>query len=696
MDINRIGPASAAAAACLLVFFAGASSAEKLELQVLSGRPDMVSGGSALVQISGASAGGLKVRLNGQPIDGVFRPGPSAGTLLGRVEGLRQGANLLEVSGTHGSQKISLVNHPIGGPVFSGPHQQPFICQSEFLGLEKATDADCNAPTRVQYFYRSTKRLKPEEAKKQAKPADLGPGYLPLDPAAELPADIATTTTTDGKSVKFIVRVETGTINRGVYRIAFLHQPGSPLPDPWTKTQEWNGRLVYSFGGGARTGFRQGRTAVPLDLGAVGLGYAAAGSTLDVYGNNANDVINAETLMMVKEHFIKNFGVPVHTIGSGGSGGSIQQYLIAQNYPGLLDGIIPGASFADHTSVAEPILDCALIARVAEATKPALTPEQRLAVAGYGSWGLCESRNRSAPQWMQAAACDTSMPKEKVYDPVTNPKGVRCSMQDNEANIYGRDPKTGAAPQIYDNVGVQYGLGAFNDGKISAEQFLDLNERIGGFDADGNLGPARSSADPRALRIAYEKGRIDTGGGGLGSVPIIDFRRYGDLDGNPHDRMRSAQMRLRIERAFGNAANQVLLLNPAPGFNAIRVMDQWLDRIAADKSAGSMQQKIARNKPEELVDACWGPNQEKITDAKRCDELYPPHQDPRLVAGEPLIGETQKCVLKPVNPQDYKQPLSDAQLARLKKIFPQGVCDFSCPGVGEAILRKTWISYGDK
>jgi hypothetical protein len=696
MRISKIRPASVAVAACLALSFAVSSSAQKLALKVLSGRPDMVSGGSALVQISGPSLDSLKVRLNGHPIPGTLRPGPIAGTILGRVEGLHPGANLLEVSDAHGTQKLAIINHPIGGPVFSGPHQQPFICQTEFSGLEKAVDADCNAPTRVQYFYRSTKRSPPEAAKKKPQRGELGPGYLPLNPSAELPPDVAMTTTTDGERVKFIIRVETGTINRGVYRIAFLHQPGQPLPDPWTRIPGWNGRLVYSFGGGCGTGFRQGQTPVPLDLAAVAEGYASAGSTLDVYGNNANDVINAETLMMVKEYFVKNFGVPVHTIGSGGSGGSIQQYLIAQNYPGLLDGIIPGSSFADHTSVAEPILDCALIARVADAMKTPLTPDERLAVAGYGSWGLCESRNQGAPKWMRAAACDASMPKDKIYDPVTNPKGVRCSLQDNDANIYGRNPKTGAAPQILDNVGVQYGLRAFNQGKIDAEQFLELNELIGGFDADGNLGPARSSGDPRALRVAYETGRINTGGGGLGSVPIIDTRRYGDLTGNPHDRMRSAQVRLRIERANGSATNQVLLLNPAREVNPVRLMDQWLDRIAADKSAGSMQQKIARSKPEELVDACWGPSEEKITDPKRCDELYPPFQDPRLVAGEPLIGQTEKCALKPLDSKDYQQPLTDAQFTRLKKIFSRGVCDFSRPGAGEVTLRRTWISYGDK
>jgi hypothetical protein len=696
MRISRIGPLWVSTAACLALSFAASLFAQKLELKVLSGRPDMVSGGSALVEVSGRSPDSLKVRLDHQAIPNGFRPARTAGTLVGRVEGLNPGANLLEISGGHGTQKIVLINHPIGGPVFSGPHQQPFVCQAEFSGLEKAVDADCNAPTRVEYFYRSIRKLTPEEAKRQPRGGELGPGYLPLNPSAEMPPDVAMTTTTDGTRLKFIVRVETGTINRGVYRIAFLHQPGQPLPDPWTSTPGWNGRLVYSFGGGCGTGFRQGQGPVALDIGAVGLGYAAAGSTLDVYGTNANDVINAETLMMVKEYFVKNFGVPVHTIGTGGSGGSIQQYLIAQNYPGLLDGIIPGSSFADHTSVAEPILDCALIGRVASAMKTGLTPDQRLAVSGYGSWGLCESRNGGAPNWMRAAACDRSMPKDKVYDPVTNPKGVRCSLQDNEANIYGRDPKTGAAPQIFDNVGVQYGLRAFNDGKISAEQFLELNEIIGGFDADGNLGPARSSGDPRALRIAYETGRIDTGGGGLGSVPIIDFRRYSDLAGDVHDRMRSAQVRLRLEHANGSAANQVLLVNPARGFNAVRLMDQWLDRIAADKSAGPVLQRIARNKPQDLVDACWGPNEEKITDSKRCDELYPPFQDPRLVAGEPLIGQSEKCALKPLDPKDYRQPLTETQFAWLKNIFPQGVCDYSRPGAGEVVAHRTWISYGDK
>src|SRR4051794_21392058 len=94
--------------------------AGRIELKVLSGKAEMVSGGSALVQISGASLDHARVMLNGQDVTQSFRPGRTAGILVGRVDGLKPGANTLEA----GAGKLRLVNHPIGGPVFSGPHQQ--------------------------------------------------------------------------------------------------------------------------------------------------------------------------------------------------------------------------------------------------------------------------------------------------------------------------------------------------------------------------------------------------------------------------------------------------------------------------------------------------------------------------------------------------------------------------------------------
>src|SRR5262245_65925109 len=88
----------------------------------------------------------------------------------------------------------------------------------------------------------------------------------------------------------------------------------------------------------------------------------------------------------------------------------------------------------------------------------------------------------------------------KVYDPVKNPKGARCTMQEMRANIYGRNPKTGFARKPQDNVGWQYGLTALNDGAISIDEFLELNEKIGGNDIDGHFVQQRSVRATMALQ----------------------------------------------------------------------------------------------------------------------------------------------------------------------------------------------------
>ena len=56
--------------------------------------------------------------------------------------------------------------------------------------------------------------------------------------------------------------------------------------------------------------------------------------------------------MMLQEQIRETFGSIRYTIGSGCSGGSIQQHLIAANYPGLLDGILPNCSYEDSWTTA--------------------------------------------------------------------------------------------------------------------------------------------------------------------------------------------------------------------------------------------------------------------------------------------------------------------------------------------------------
>jgi hypothetical protein len=42
---------------------------------------------------------------------------------------------------------------------------------------------------------------------------------------------------------------------------------------------------------------------------------------------------------------------------------------------------------------------------------------------------------------------------------------------------------------------------------------------------------------------------------------------------------------------------------------------------------------------------------------------------------------------------DYKVSFSDAQKSRLKAIFPEGVCDWSKPGVSQVPIKGTYQRY---
>ena len=75
-----------------------------------------------------------------------------------------------------------------------------------------------------------------------------------------------------------------------------------------------------------------------------------------------------ETAMMTKERFIERYGVPLYTVGLGGSGGAIQQYLIAQNHPGVLDGLLPVQSYPDMVTQTIHVGDCELLEHYMDAT----------------------------------------------------------------------------------------------------------------------------------------------------------------------------------------------------------------------------------------------------------------------------------------------------------------------------------------
>jgi hypothetical protein len=709
-------------------------NAAAVRIEVLSNRADLVSGGDALVRVAlppRSDAGEVRVSVGGRDETAAFQR-QADGSLLGVVAGLAVGPNVVTATLAHGAASvgahITITNHPIGGPVFAGPQVQPWVCRPQSLGLPlgPATDAQCNTATVYRFMYRSSNPAKA--------------GFLPYDPAAPA-TDVATTTTDTGLRVPYIVRVEYGVIDRGVYDAAVLFDPSRPWT-PLAPQPAWNDRLVYVFGGGSAPHHVQDPPASILDDSALSRGYLVASSGLDVQGANANSVVSAEVLMMVKEHLIEAYGQLRWTMGEGCSGGSIQQHLIAANYPGLLDGILPNCSYPDLWTTSTEVADCGLLIHYF-ATAAGWTPAQQAAVAGeqtpqapfwpppptlfqqvHPTTSICTSWqvtfvNVSNPAL--AANCELPAGDPRVYNPTTNPDGVRCDVQDYQEAIWGhREPADwtpveqslghGFARSPVDNVGIQYGLAALNAGTITLAQFLDLNAHIGGFTIDGQVASARSTASAGSLPIAYRTGQVSNARH-LANVPIIDLRGSANVD-DIHSDYHSWETRARLDAANGTHANQVIWTWPSVGYfvgiipppdialHAFLTMAQWLDGITGEHSSRPLAQKVIAHKPAAAVDACWPAGTPagggtQIVDPEYtgvCGRDFPHYGDARHVAGDPATGHVLKCQLKPLDAGDYTVSFNATQWSTLRNLFPSGVCDYSRPGVGQQ-PSVPWLTF---
>jgi hypothetical protein len=691
-----------------------------IALNLLSSpRTDFVSGGDALVKVTGDIPAGstVRVKVNGTDVSSAFQTDPADGKPVGLVSGMTTGHNTVTAelvlpgrTDVTSTASLDLQNFASTGPLFSGPQETPFICQTQTFtlagggNLGAPLDANCSIKTRVDYVYRNTAAT---------------PAFVPLASiTAPLPADVATTTTNDGKTVPYVVRIETGTLNRAIYQTAVLHDPTKEsAPTPTTKPQGWNGRLVYTFGGGCTGGwYRQGNTTGGvLDNNILKQGYALASSSLNVFGNNCQDVTAAESMAMVKERFIETYGPPRYTIGWGCSGGSYQQHQIADNYPGLLNGILPGCSFPEVAfATVYSITDMRLLGNYFQNKVPGqFTPEQERRVAGVQNAETIFSSvvYGGALRIDPNEFCPSVLPAGQRYDATTNPTGARCDVYQHMKNIFGVDAN-GVARRPLDNVGVQYGLQALNEGVITVDQFLDINEKVGGYDRDANFVATRTVGDTEAIRAAYQTGRLTSGGGGLKDIPIIDYRAYNDdvAGGDIHLRYHSFSMRERLIKANGDANNQVMLVednryglysSDSPLLlRALAEMDKWLANIAADTGDGTAHEKVVRNKPSTLQEGCntraANPTfiaEKQEINAGQCAALYPAPAAPRSVAGAPVASDVIKCQLKPISTADYKVTFTSAQQTRLASIFPQGVCNYSVAGVEQQPLRGTWLTF---
>lgn len=604
------------------------------------------------------------------------------------------------------------------GPLFSGPQQYPFVCWTEISGLGQpladnqdgrgsavfAVDGDgnktdtvigysaaCSVPTRVDYFYRSTDGR-----------------FKALASATDRPADLARTTLADGRSVDYVVRLERGTINRFIYGIAML---APSEPDALHINRDaWNRRLVYSFGGGVGIGRWQGELAlddVLLDA-ALARGYAVAASTGNITGVHYNLTLAAETALMVKRHFSAVYGKPVHTIGVGGSGGGVQQYVLGQNFPGLIDGAVALMSYSDMVTQTTYALDCQLLEHYFDVTGRA-NPKwadwtRRSLVEGLSASNTVINRWTGRPgssecvqAWRSAEAtvlnpryADPQYFQSLQYFrfPAEVIASVRWTHWDDLRNVYGLDD-TGYARRTWDNVGVQYGLRALVAGTITKEEFLHLNATVGGWkrpsemlavnypwnpnadprtldlwdrqsmmlSPDGGATPApRTHGDPEAMRAAWRTGQVFTG---RFRIPVIDARWYLDPLLDMHHAQQSFVTRARMLKARGRADNQAIWVGLPPydpTAEALGVMEEWLSGMR-----GRWWRDAGAARPASAADKCFDATGRALASGDQvwngildggapgaCTALFPPNSTSRIVAGGSIEGDIFKCRTVPV------------------------------------------------
>jgi hypothetical protein len=592
--------------------------------------------------------------------------------------GLREGPNRLQARlpggiGGGGQATLQLRNHPITGPMFSGPQQTPFVCTTiqGAVGRQpkvdsatppgyRVTDASgatigystaCSIDTFVSYQYRST-----------------GGAWVAMPADGSRPADMSQVTLPDGRTVDFHVRREIGSINRFLYSIAML----APLADNTAQndTSLWNRKLLYWFQGGVAIGHSQGTVhSGSMNPDILRQGFAIVHSSGNNTGTHYNLQLAGETAMMTKERFVERYGVPLYTVGLGGSGGAIQQYIIAQNQPGVLDALLPVQSYPDMVTQTIHVGDCELLEHYMDATDrgnpkwqvtknrswlvgfnaedsvpdPLLPLKTQLGYAGAPGSTECIKAWRGLtplamnPWYGQAA-------NQQFWEPQSDIAAIRWTHYDDLRNIY-RWTEDGAARPTWDNVGVQYGLKALRAGHITPAEFLHLNWHVGGwkhpsdmvqegfpffgttaaeiqkaltipgyFDPwslrNMNLAPAdqpapRTRGDFLAMRRAYTTGHVFAGRLGL---PTIDHRQYMERELDMHNVHQSFALRQRLFDAQGHSDNVVVwFTDTMPGQPKA---SQSLEALAVmDQWMANLRANpaagVAANKPVQAVDACF-------------------------------------------------------------------------------------------
>ena len=454
----------------------------------------------------------------------------------------------------------------------------------ELLGYSK----DCTIPTQIQYF------VKDDELK----------GFRKVEDKSLI-----------SKDVSKLIRVETGTINRFIYVLAL---PVSKADEPeYFDTGKWNKRLMYRFKGGVGIGHKQGHVGISKLLyeheEQLEQGYAVAFSTGTQTSNHYDIWLSEDTALRVKKQFSSRYGEPLYTVGIGGSGGAIQQYLLSQNHPGIIDAAIPLYSYPDMVTQVSYALDCELMEYYFDVTsdqdKWQHWPNRSLVEGNnalqdfdnrYGNLqgiaGILNGDFTLLPDGASQCTNGWRGPAQHINNPYFFSKYHQVSRETllqvdwshwgNLSHYYGTS-NDGFGKRFWDNQGVQYGLQSLLGENLSIKEFLELNKYIGGWKSpvdmenerfwhisgDDSLKrlslwgqhnmthggqkalAKRSEGSLDAIDAAYQSGLVYLG---MSDLPIIDMRHYLDHKLDMHHSLSSFTSRKRIQNAMGHSEHQLI------------------------------------------------------------------------------------------------------------------------------------------
>ena len=647
--------------------------------------------------------------------------------------------------------------------LYAGSKQYPFYCMTEASGLgqpmvdnqdkegvpvyqldnqQQKTDTiigysrDCSARSRLGFYYRdrSSQQLRPYQLSSPPQPTQIKQLRL------------------DGELVNEIYRVEQGTINRFIYVIAMLASPAEGR----LGREHWNHKLIYQFQGGSGIGFRQGKESanhlINKRIEQLKLGYAVITSSANKTSYTYNMLLAEDTAKRVKRQFIALYGEPIYTIGIGGSGGGLAQYLLAQNGAGIIDAAMPLYSYPDMITQTIYALDCDLLNNYYNyrADEPELYQDwpRRAAIEGMNALdgfpqkaGFLEPLNQLlSGRWPRNptgnSECISGWFGFSSF--INNPRqGFLRSFFSNQIQrlvdwsywedmqaLFGRDEQ-GFAHTTWDNVGVQYGLQALQQGKIDFDEFIRLNREIGAWRSQSemqeewlwlplgkhlplwlslwgrhnitevNQGLARRhQGDIEAMASAYRSGQVFIG---KIDIPVLDIRHYLESELNMHHLSASFNSRVRIQQYHGDVRHHLIWVahkDYNPLVRGFAVMDQWMLALLKDP-----RRDMLAAKPKDLADSCFGADSEVIASGNRvwdgpwnsqpagaCSRFYPAYSNVRIAAGAPWDGSIFKCHLQStdqaVAKAMYGGRVTEQELQQLKETFPAGVCNYALGDVG--------------